>query len=106
LTQIYFSTVAFSFSAGVWFLKFNNTYPIRMAGMFMIVLGTIWVRTGLMPRLLAIITYLTAISLIIGVVFWPWSTLFFPVWIFLISVYILVLNSRFNQEQNSVTFGG
>ena len=83
--------------------KFNNVYAIRMAGMFMMVLGTIWVRTGLMPRLLAIFTYLTALSLIVGVVFWPWSTLFFPAWVFLISVYILVLNYRYKQEHDGVT---
>jgi hypothetical protein len=83
--------------------KFNNTYAIRMAGMFMMVLGTIWVRTGLMPRLLAILTYLTAISLIIGIAFWPWSTLFFPAWVFVISIYILVLNFRYNQENDGVT---
>jgi hypothetical protein len=83
--------------------KFNNVYAIRMAGMFMMVLGTIWVRTGLMPRLLAIVTYLTALTLIVGIVFWPWSTLFFPVWVFVISVYILVLNYRYQQENDGVT---
>ena len=85
--------------------KFNNTYAIRMAGMFMMVLGTIWVRTGLMPRLLAILTYLTALSLFVGIVFWPWSTLFFPTWVFLISVYILVLNYRY-QHMDGVTLQG
>ena len=84
--------------------KFNNTYAIRMAGMFMFVLGTIWVRTGLMPRWLAILTYLTALTLIIGVAFWPWSTLFFPAWVFLVSLYILVLNYRYKRENDGVTF--
>lgn len=83
--------------------KFNNIYAIRMAGMFMFVLGTIWVRTGLMPRWLAMLTYLTALTLIVGVAFWPWSTLFFPAWVFLISVYILVLNYRYKQENDGVT---
>ncbi len=83
--------------------KFNNVYAIRMAGMFMFVLGTIWVRTGLMPRWLALLTYLTALTLIIGVAFWPWSTLFFPAWVFLISAYILVLNYRYKQERDGVT---
>jgi len=83
--------------------KFNNVYAIRMAGMFMFVLGTIWVRTGLMPRWLAMITYLTAISLIVGVVLWPWSTLFFPIWVFLISLYILVLNYRYQDEKDGIT---
>ena len=83
--------------------KFNNTYAIRMAGMFMFVLGTIWVRTGLMPRWLAILTYLTALTLIIGVAFWPWSTLFFPTWVFLVSLYILLLNYRYKKENDGVT---
>jgi len=83
--------------------KFNNVYAIRMAGMFMMVLGTIWVRTGLMPRWLAFLTYATALSLIVGVVFWPWSTLFFPIWVFVISVYILVLNYRYKNEKDGVT---
>jgi hypothetical protein len=83
--------------------KFNNVYAIRMAGMFMLVLGTIWFRTGLMPRWLAFLTYLTALTLIIGVVFWPWSTLFFPSWVFVISVYILVLNFRYKHENDGVT---
>ena len=86
--------------------KFNNVYAIRMAGMFMIVLGTIWARTGLMPRLLAIVTYLTALSLIIGVSFYPWSTLFFPIWVFVISAYILVLNYRIKNENDGVTLDG
>jgi hypothetical protein len=83
--------------------KFNNVYAIRVAGMFMFVLGTIWVRTGLMPRWLALITYLTALSLMIGIVFYPWSTLFFPIWVFVISAFILVLNYRYNQESDGVT---
>jgi hypothetical protein len=83
--------------------KFNNVYAIRMAGMFMFVLGTIWFRTGLMPRWLALVTYLTALSLIIGVTLWPWSTLFFPIWVFMISIYILVLNYRYKQENDGVT---
>ena len=83
--------------------KFNNTYAIRMAGMFMFVLGTIWVRTGLMPRWLSVLTYLTALSLIVGIAFWPWSTLFFPAWVFIISVYILVLNFRYQHEKDGVT---
>jgi len=100
--DLFFNSGVLVFSRVVIY-KFNNVYAIRMAGMFMIVLGTIWVRTGLMPRLLAIITYLTALSLIIGVVFWPWSTLFFPAWVFVISLYILVLNFRYKHENDGVT---
>jgi hypothetical protein len=88
---------------GAIIFKFNNVYAVRMAGMFMIVLGTIWVRTGLMPRWLALLTYGVALILIIGVSFNPWTTLVFPIWVFLISTFILVLNYRYNQEQDGVT---
>jgi hypothetical protein len=86
--------------------KFNNVYAIRMAGMFMMVLGTIWVRTGLMPRWLAFLTFLTALSLLIGIAIFPWITLIFPVWVFIISVYILLLTYRYKQEYDGVTLNG
>ena len=72
----------------------NRVYAIRMAGMFMFVLGTIWVRTQVMPRWLALVTYALAAVLLIGIGFTPWVTLLFPAWVFVISVYILILNGR------------
>ena len=44
--------------------RINTVYAMRMAGMFMFVLGTIWVRTGVMPRWLAFITYALALVLL------------------------------------------
>jgi hypothetical protein len=76
-------------------------YAIRMAGMFMIVLGTIWVRTQVMPRWLAIITYLLALILIISIGFTQWVTMIFPTWVLLISIYILYLNYLSGTEQTS-----
>jgi hypothetical protein len=86
--------------------KFNNVYAIRMAGMHMFVLGTIWFRTLLMPRWLALITYGLSSIMIVSIAFYPWSTLFFPGWVFLISVYILVLNYRYRQEKDGLTLEG
>jgi len=86
--------------------KFNNVYAMRMAGMFMMVLGTIWVRTGLMPRWMALLTYLTALILLIGISFYPWATIIFPVWVFIISAYILVLNYRYKEENDGITLEG
>lgn len=71
-----------------------NVYTIRMAGMFMFVLGTIWVRTQVMPRWLAIVTYALALLLLISIGSTSWLDLIFPVWVFVISVYILILNYR------------
>ncbi|MEA3441510.1 MAG: hypothetical protein U9R58_14645 [Chloroflexota bacterium] len=78
--------------------RINTIYAVRMAGMFMIVLGTIWVRTQVMPRLLALITYGLALVLLISIGFTHWVTLVFPTWVFLISVFILILNYRYQEE--------
>ena len=73
-------------------LQLNHVYGVRMAGVFMMVLGTIWLRTGLMPRWLVIITYLLALALLL-VVSYVWAvTLVFPAWVLVISAYILVTN--------------
>ena len=78
--------------------KFNQVYALRMAGMHMIVLGTIWTRTKVMPRWVALITYGLALVLIFVVGFLPLLTLVFPAWVFVISAYILFLNYRFRKE--------
>lgn len=70
-------------------LHVNNVYGVRMAGVFMISLGTIWLRTGLMPRWLAAATYLLSLTLLVVVSFRLWVTLVFPAWVMVISVYIL-----------------
>ena len=69
-----------------------NVYAIRMASVFMISLGTIWVRTRVMPRWLAFLTYISALVLLVTVTYSVWVTLVFPAWVLVISVYILYVN--------------
>lgn len=71
-----------------------NVYAMRMAGVFMISLGTIWLRTGNMPRWLAILTYLLALTLLVVINLSLWITLIIPAWVLLISVFILATNLR------------
>ena len=71
-----------------------NVYAMRMAGVFMISLGTIWVRTRIMPRWLALVTYGLALLLLVSLGYNLWVTLIFPTWVLIISIYILVLNFR------------
>ena len=78
--------------------QITNVYSIRMAGMFMIVMATIWVRTEIMPRWMAIITYGLALVLLVSVSFVPWITEVFPVWVLLVSIYVLVLNYRHKKD--------
>lgn len=74
--------------------RINNVFAVKMAGVFMISLGTIWVRTRVMPRWLALLTYVLALGLLLSIGSSLWVTLIFPAWVCAVSVYILVLNPR------------
>jgi hypothetical protein len=75
-------------------LQVSNVYALRMAGVMLIALGTMWLRTGVMPRWLAIITYAVALVLLIVTSVSLWVTLVFPAWVFCVSILILVQNYR------------
>jgi hypothetical protein len=72
----------------------TNVYAIRMAGVFMISLGTIWTQTRAMPRPLALLTYALALLLLISINFSMWMIFIFPAWVFVISIYILWVSLR------------
>jgi hypothetical protein len=66
-----------------------NVYAIRMAGVFMISVGTIWIRTGLMHRGWAFVTYALALVLLVSIGYSLWVTLIFPGWVLAVSAYYL-----------------
>jgi hypothetical protein len=74
--------------------QINNIYALKMSSVFMISLGTIWLRTRTMPRWLAFVTYALALVLLVSISLNIWLTLAFPAWVFVISVFILVGNLR------------
>ena len=76
-------------------LHLSKTYALRMAAVFMMSLATIWLRTGLMPRWLVVLTYVLALALIIGAEASMWLTLAFPVWVLIVSVLFLVRAGAF-----------
>jgi hypothetical protein len=80
-------------------LHISNVYALRMAGVTMISLATIWIRTALMPRWLAVITYLLALALLVVVNYSPWVTLVFPAWVLLISLFILWMRLKHPDAQ-------
>ena len=75
-------------------VQISGVYALRMAGVFMISLGTIWLRTGLMPRWVVIGTYLPAAILLFVASVTVWVTLLFPAWVGAISIVILVATFR------------
>jgi hypothetical protein len=73
---------------------FSNTYAIRMAGVFMISFATIALRTGVMSRAWAIVTYVLALVLLLSIGYTLWVTLVFPAWVLAISVIFLISEKR------------
>ena len=71
-----------------------NIYMIKMAAVFMITASTLALTTGFAPRWLAIFGYVLALLLLLGSYYISWSFAVFPVWVFLISFYILRYNLR------------
>lgn len=67
----------------------SKTYALRMAAVFMISLATIWLRTRLMPRWLAIATYVVAVGVLLAADISMWLVLIFPAWVLAVSVVLL-----------------
>ncbi len=74
-------------------LEVTNVYGLRMAGVFMVSLGTVWLRTGLMRRWTVLLTYVLALILLVMINLSLWVQLVFPMWVLLISVLILTRRS-------------
>jgi hypothetical protein len=71
-------------------LALTKTYALRMAAVFMMSLATIWLRTGLMPRWLVVLTYVLAVGLLIVSDISMWIALAFPIWVLVVSLLVLV----------------
>lgn len=74
--------------------EITNIYAMRMAGVFMISTCTLSLRTGIIPRWMAYLGLACAAFLLFSLGFFYWAPLVFPLWVLLISVYILLANLR------------
>ena len=75
-------------------IRITSAYSVKMAGVFMISLATISLRTPVMPRGLTVLTYALALGLLLSIGSSLWVVLIFPAWVCAVSVYILVTNLR------------
>ena len=71
-----------------------NIFAIKMAGAFIFSTCTIGLRTVIIPRWVAIIGYACAVVLLLVIGNWKWITFVFPLWMLLVSLYILLANSH------------
>jgi hypothetical protein len=64
-------------------------YAMRAAGVFILVVSTIGLRTKSFPRSLVLIGYAVALALLFVPTQIDWIVLFFPTWVAVVSVLIL-----------------
>ena len=71
-----------------------NVYAMRMGAVFVLTTASIGKRTGVLPRGLAVSGYAAALILLFGVSLSGWLTLLLPIWVLILSVYLLVRPTR------------
>jgi len=67
-----------------------TVYAMRMAGAFTISATTIAVRLGIIPRWLTAFGWFVALVLLLTVATVAWVALLFPLWVLVLSVYLLL----------------
>jgi len=83
------TSAAYLFGRGEIY-RITTIYGTRMAGVFMISTSTIFVRTQVVPRWVAFLGYLLAVTLLVSIGSIQWVAAVFPLWVLLISLCILV----------------
>jgi len=100
IIMIYGATPAAVMGSGVYMFgrtvtsQIVQVYTMKMAGVFMISTSTVSIRTGIIPRWMALLGYVLALVLLLSLGYLSWIPLVFPLWVLLISVYILFANLK------------
>jgi len=71
-----------------------NIYAIKMAGVFMFSTSTVIIYTRMAPRWIALVGFALALVLLLGSYYISWSIALLPLWVMLLSVYVLLDNLR------------
>ncbi len=85
------SSATFRFARAAAFI-IANVYASKMAAVFMFSTSTVVIYTGIAPRWMAYIGFLLALTVLIGGQNIGWSLAVLPVWVLMISLYILMDN--------------
>lgn len=76
-----------------------GNYALRISGVYMTAIGTLWTRTGVMPRWITILTFILALGFLVAANRIREARFIFPLWVFVVSLYILVQNYRRTHDQ-------
>jgi len=86
-------SATFTFARAVTY-EIMNLYAVKMAAVFMISTSTLAIRTGFTPRWTAFLGFTFALLMLLSGRYIDWIILVFPLWVLLISIYILIDNLR------------
>ena len=64
-------------------------FATRAAAVFMLATATVGIRSGTFPRWFTWTGYLLGLALLLAVVFWDWVILVLPLWVAVVSLFIL-----------------
>ncbi len=67
-------------------------YAMRMAAIFIFSQAALWLRTKVMPRWMAFLSFVVGFVLLVVIQQSLWIILLFPAWVFLVSLYILIMS--------------
>ena len=99
-SSIFFGSGAYIFGRSM-IKVMGGVVTLRMAGVFMVSSGTIWLRTEVMPRWLVWLTYLMALVLLIGGASLRPLRLGFPIWVLVVSLFILRASAQRIDDEDS-----
>lgn len=86
--------------------KLFGVYALRMAAVFLLCQATAWLRHGLMPKWLALATYVVAFVLLFIVSEEAWVVLVFPIWVFVISAFLFTVRDQVEEQPEASAAGG
>ncbi len=78
-----------------------NIYVIKMAAVFMFVTSSIGLRTTVLPRWLAFIGFGVGAALLLAITDFAWIALLFPLWVLLVSAYLLSVELRQRRQMDT-----
>jgi hypothetical protein len=87
------SSNAFSF-ARAFAYDVMHIYAFKMAAVFMITTSTLLLYTRVATRWIALVGYACALALLVASGLFDWVLFLFPLWVLLVSAYILIDNLR------------
>lgn len=83
-----------------------HIYAFKMAAVFMFTTSTLLLFTHAAARWIAFAGYAAAVALLVASGFFDWILFVFPIWVLLVSSYILIENARPGSRTDATDAGG